>query len=174
MEISGPAGTVAIHAAAHGRITAHSTSVDTSVAAEARWVLSDPPATLADTGTTIAEEGRLFTRNLGLAEHAESFDSVFDLILETRHLYAIEVRADTSAVSLAAGSLAVADAFIDPVFSLGPGVDSAVYTLNFSDGIRNEFATPVPVPAALYALLSALLVVGRRRSRCDAGSTQSI
>jgi hypothetical protein len=65
--------------------------------------------------------------------------------------------ADALPAAGSSGTQAFASAFIDPVFSFGPGVGSE-YSFLLSEGVGN--AVPIPEPNASALLLAGVLAVG--------------
>jgi hypothetical protein len=82
----------------------------------------------------------------------------------------LELQLFIAAVSLSASS-ASASGFIDPVITFGPGVDTSLYSIQFSDGISNGIAA-TPIPAAMPLFVSGLGGLGllgwRRRKKVTA------
>ena len=155
-EIEGPSGSVPVSIDVAGAATGVATA-GASFAVESRWSLY---ASIALT-TVLAGD------DIASGQQSGSFDQGFDhtvsLMLATNHTYPVLLVADAQAAATDAGSDSLADAFVDPIFSFGPGVDPLAYSFHFSDGIGN---TTVPEPAALSLLgtgCMALGVVGRRR-----------
>jgi hypothetical protein len=71
----------------------------------------------------------------------------------------------TGAAATDVGSHAAADAFVDPIFSFGPGVDPSLYSFNFSLGIGNSAAVaglPEPGTLALFSVSLLFLIFVRR------------
>jgi hypothetical protein len=75
-----------------------------------------------------------------------------DLTLTAGHIYRVTLTADAFARAVDSDSQTFATAFIDPVFTFGPGVGPE-YAFHFSDGIGNS---PVPLPGTLFVLTPAL------------------
>ena len=93
----------------------------------------------------------------------ESFDRTVILTLATNHVYSVFMLADAGAAATLLGSHATANAFVDPVFSLAPGVDPLAYSFDFSEGIGNS--SLVPEPGTLVLLIAGVLFLGLLRLR---------
>jgi|SRR6185503_2803339 len=98
----------------------------------------------------------------------QSFNHTIGLTLTTNHVFPVSMLADAAAAATDVGSHAAADAFVDPIFSFGTGVDSSLYSFNFSPGIGNSHPVAgVPEPGTLAIFSSGLFLlvfVGRRRT----------
>lgn len=88
----------------------------------------------------------------------QSFGRTVELTLIANLPYTVSMLADAQAAATDAGSRAGAQAFVDPVFSLGVGVDPDLYSFQFSVGIGNTAAVPELPAFAVMAL--GLLVLG--------------
>ncbi len=160
LEIIGPSGPVPVLIDVAGGVSASSTPGATFVV-ESRWDLLDP-ASVSVAGDDI-RSGQLsgsFSRN---------FSHTVSLTLSANQVYSVFMLADAEAAPTLVGSRATADAFIDPIFSFGPGVDPLSYSFQFSDGIGNAIAT-VPEPRTLALASAGLLFLSllrRRRDRQD-------
>lgn len=151
LEIAGPAGSVPVLIDVAGGASGVA-SPGASFAVESRWDLLDGGSSLA--GDDI-RSGQL-TGNFG-----QEFRRTVRLTLATNHAYSLFMLADAFSAATSEGSRADAHAFLDPVFSFGPGVDPLVYSFNFSTGIGNSpIGAAVPEPAALTLFGAGLLCLG--------------
>jgi hypothetical protein len=156
LEILGPAGTVPVLIDVAGAGVA-SAGTGASFVVQSSWDLLDGDASLA--GDHIAS-GQLS------GTFAQSFDHTVALTLATNHTYTVFMLTDAEAAATAVGSHSQANAFIDPQFAFGLGVDAHLYAFNFSDGIGNVSAVPEPAPLALLlAGLAAIAGFTRARRR---------
>lgn len=154
LEIVGPAGPVPVLIEVSGAASA-SALTGASFALESRWDLLDFGSSLA--GDDI-RSGQL------TGSFSEDFNRTVSLTLVANHVYTVFMLADAAAAATLEGSRATAAAFVDPVFSFGPGVDPQSYTFVFSEGIGNSAAPAgVPEPTTLVLLSAGLLASGVRR-----------
>ena len=93
----------------------------------------------------------------------QAFDRTVELTLTTNLPYTVSMLADAQAGATTAGSRAAAQAFIDPVFTLGVSVDPRLYSFQFSAGIGNIAAVPEP-SSAIVLVLGLLALTARRLS----------
>jgi hypothetical protein len=109
-------------------------------------------------GLLISDEGIITPALTG--SFSQTWGETHDLMLTTNSVYRVTMIADAGARG---GS---ATAFVDPVFSFGPGVDPTQYAFQFSEGIGNSppLAVPEPGGAAMMMLgLAALIAVTKSR-----------
>jgi hypothetical protein len=152
--VVGPQGQVPVLLDVRGS-AAGSATVGASIAVESFWsIFFDVNNPLA--GDDV-RSGQIFGGGF-----EQSFGRTVELTLVANLPYTISMLADAQAAATDTGSRASASAFVDPVVSLGAGVDPALYSLAFSAGILNT--APVPEPASALALLLGLLLLGGRRS----------
>jgi hypothetical protein len=161
-EILGLGGDVPILIDAAGSASAFATS-GASFAVESSWSLFDGAAFLAGDDIRSGQLGGSF---------GQSFNHTLGLSLAANHVYSITMLADAAGAATLEGSHAIAEAFIDPVFSFGFGVDPLLYAFHFSSGIGNERDVPtdpgtqVSEPGSLALVCGAFLAVaGFRRRR---------
>jgi hypothetical protein len=152
-EILGPSGAVPVLIDVAGGATAFA-SPGASFAVESRWDLLDSGASLAGDDIRSGQLSGNFN---------ESFDRTVILTLATNHVYSVFMLADAGAAATLLGSHATANAFVDPVFSLAPGVDPLAYSFDFSEGIGNS--SLVPEPGTLVLLIAGVLFLGLLRLR---------
>jgi hypothetical protein len=160
VEIVGPTGNVPIRIGAFGQASA-TTVNDPLVAAfalRALWSLED-----GFSGALLFSDG-IETPQLTGA-FSDSFDRTVDLTVAANRRFRVNLLAD---VGIRGGS---GSAFVDPIFSFGPGVGSE-YSFVFSDGVGNTRVVQEPPPTAVteprtLALsglaLMALAFIGMRR-----------
>jgi hypothetical protein len=153
LEILGPAGPIPVLIDVAGAASGFSTA-GASFAVESRWDLLDAGALL--TGDDI-RSGQLS------GSFSQNFDHTVSLTLAANHVYSVFLLADAAGAATLEGSRATAAAFVDPVFSFGPGVDPLLYSLSLSDGIGNASPTPIPESGTLTFLSMGLvcLCLGR-------------
>jgi hypothetical protein len=152
-EILGPSGTVPVLIDVAGRATA-SASSGATFAVESRW-------DLLDTGITLAGDDKHSGEISGNFD--EGFDRTVSLMLTTNHVYSVFMLADAAAAATALGSSATGNAFVDPTFSFGPGVDTLAYSFHFSEAIGNS--RPVPEPGTVFIAGTGLLLLSLLRWR---------
>jgi hypothetical protein len=162
MEVLGPAGDVPVSVTVSGGVSGSSQllSGDTfaGFAMTSLWRFD----TIG--GTTIIPEEGINTPSL-TGSFSQSFGQTHELMLTANQVYKVTT---TVSAGARAGS---ASAFIDPIFSFGPGAGQE-YSFNFSDGIGNA---PIPEPGTNLLLSAGLLVVstlsrGKARRTAVAGS----
>ncbi|MGE0386283.1 MAG: hypothetical protein AB7Q97_16270 [Gammaproteobacteria bacterium] len=147
MEILGPPGEVPVSVAvAGGASGSSSTQPFTSFALKALWRIDDVNLGLAQVFAEGIETPAL------QGSFSESFGHSVDLMLTAGHIYRVTLTADAAAGAVDSDSQTFAAAFIDPVFSFGPGIGPE-YTFHFSEGIGNS---PVPLPGTLLLIAPAL------------------
>lgn len=157
MEVLGPAGDVPVSVAVAGGASGSSSSdLFTGFALKAQWRLEDVGLGLAE----VFAEGINTPALKGIFN--ETFGHTVNLTLTAGHIYRVTLVADAFAGAVDSGTRTFASAFIDPVFTFGPGVGPE-YSFHFSDGIGNS---PIPLPGALFLMGSAL--AGLTRARCSA------
>jgi hypothetical protein len=163
LEIVGPPGTVPVLIDVVGGASAVA-NTGASFAVESRWDVLDGGSSLA--GDDI-RSGQL------TGSFSQSFDRTVILSLAANLPYTVFMLADAFSAATLEGSLADAHAFVDPIFSFGPGVDPLIYSFDFSAGIGNSPNAAVPEPRSLGLLSTGLLCLAllRRRSRrwCERG-----
>ena len=113
-EIVGPSGAVPVLVDVAGAASASSTS-GASFAVESRWDLFD--AALVSLAGDDIRSGQLS------GTFSQSFSHTVSLSLVANQVYSVFMLADAAAAATDQGSHAIAGAFVDPVFSFGPGVD---------------------------------------------------
>ena len=156
MQVVGPAGDVPVSITASGGVsgTSELSSGDTfaGFSMKAVWsfqTISGVPL--------IVEEGIATPALTG--SFSESFHETHDLMLTANQVYKVTM---TVLVGARGGS---AHAFVDPIFSFGPGIGEE-YSFFFSAGIGN--VAPVPEPET-YLLMSVgllvMLALSRRKAR---------
>jgi tetrahydromethanopterin S-methyltransferase subunit H len=115
-EIEGPAGAAPVLIDVAGAATGLA-SLGATFAVTSQWALYD----------SVSLSTKLAGDELRSMQITGSFNDAFDrtvsVTLNTNHVYPIFLFADANAAATAAGSNAIADAFVDPVFSFGPSVD---------------------------------------------------
>jgi len=101
----------------------------------------------------------------------DAFTSNHSIMLHTNREYRVvmEVLARAGTGIFGTGGFGSAEAFVDPIFRFGSGVDPALFAFRFSDGIGNTPAgVDVPEPGALALSMlagAALLAASSRRRR---------
>jgi PEP-CTERM motif len=158
MQVVGPSGDVSVKVAVAGGASASSgTDVPfAGFAMKAQWRLEDVNLGLAE----VFSEGINTPALQG--SFNDSFNHSVELTLQGGHLYRVTMVADAFAGAGSSATPAFASAFIDPVFSFGPGVGSE-YSFLFSAGIGNS--APVPEPATWALLATGVLALVLRRTR---------
>jgi hypothetical protein len=126
---------------------------------DARWSLAD-----ANLGLQEVFHGGIDMTTTRQGNFSDSFNEVAALGLIAGHIYRVTMVVDVFAGASGSVFPASGSAFIDPVFSFGPGV-SPGYSFVFSEGIGNTAPVPEPTTWAMFALgLLALSLRGRRRA----------
>ncbi len=140
--VAGPTPTVPVIIDVAGAVTA-SASAGASLVVTASWELWSSPAQVQMlAGDTIGSPQ-------ASGSFADSFSHAVSLTLETNQVFFVRLLANAEAAATNPGSSAAAEALIDPVFRIGPGMDPALYTVELSAGIGNA---PEPPALALWAL----------------------
>ncbi len=154
MELLGPVGDVPVSVAVSGHASGSSSLQPfTSFALKALWRIDDVNLGLANVFAEGIETPAL------QGNFSQSFGHSVKLTLTAGHTYRVTLTADAAAGAVDSASQTFATAFIDPVFSFGPGVGPE-YSFHFSDGIGNS---PIPVPASLLLFASAIAGCWHRR-----------
>jgi hypothetical protein len=157
LEIIGPAGSVPVLIDVTGGVSGVA-NTGASFAVESRWDVLDGGTSLA--GDDI-RSGQL-TGSFG-----QGFSRTVSLTLMANHPYDVFMLSDAFSAATLDGSRADAHAFVDPVFSFGPGVDPLVYSFDLSAGIGNSpVSAAVPEPASFALFGAALLCLALIRRRC--------
>lgn len=160
-EILGPTGSVPVLIDAAGFASAAADS-GASFAVASRWTLFDSISLSNVLAGDEIRSGQL------TGSFNQSFNHTVGLTLTTNHIFAVFMLADAAAAATDVGSHAAADAFVDPIFSFGTGVDSSLYSFNFSPRIGNSpVVAGVPEPGTLGIFSAGLLFlvfVRRRRT----------
>ncbi len=151
--IDGPGASVPVLIDVAGFAKANATA-GASFVVQSSWELWASPAQLQ----LLANDSISTPQSTG--NFNQSFGRTVSLTLNTGQVYFVRMLADAEAAATDVGSSATAQAFIDPVFRVGAGVDPALYRFGFSDGIGNA---PVPEPSAAALLALGLLALGWRR-----------
>lgn len=147
VQVIGPTPTVKVQVAVAGGVAGSSSLGGTAgdpfhgFAMKSYWSLKDPAS------ATVFEGGIVTPALQG--SFSDAFNRVVELEMAVNDIYRVSLIADAGARS---GS---ASAFIDPVFSLAPGVGDG-YLFVLSEGIGNA---PVPELAPFVLLASGLLVL---------------
>jgi hypothetical protein len=95
-------------------------------------------------------------------------------MLQTNTEYRVVMEVMAQAGTLTVGMQSQAEAFIDPWFSFGAGIDPALFSFHFADGIGNTPPEPPPPPptsevpepsgpATVLVALAALAITRRTR-----------
>jgi hypothetical protein len=153
IEVVGPAGDVAVSVDVSGGASASSVANDpfAAFAMKSLWSLEGPnlgPQGIFSEGIDTGQLSGIFN---------QSFGHTLDFTLSANHVYKVTMIADAFAAAGSSGTLAFATAFIDPIFSFGPGVGPE-YSFLLSDGIGNS--APVPEPASVVLLVVGTLAFG--------------
>ncbi len=161
MQVVGPASAnpIPVNAAFAGAVSGSSgTDIFTAgFAMDARWNLAD-----VNLGLVEVFKGGIDMQAAIQGSFNDSFNEVAELGLTPGHIYRVTMVVDVFAGASGSVFPASASAFIDPVFSFGPGVGSE-YSLLFSPGIGN--AAPVPEPQTWALLAMGVLALCLRRTR---------
>jgi len=159
IEVVGPPGAVEVLAQVEGGASGSSHPFDLFAGFDviASWRLEDVTLGLAPVFSEGIDSGLL------RGSFNETFGHTVDLTLTANHLYRVTMAANSFAAAGSSGTDAFGSAFIDPVFSFGPGVGPE-YSLLISDGVGNSAA---PEPASLLlsgGAIAALALFRRCRS----------
>lgn len=156
VQITGPEAVVPVDIGVAGHATAVA-DTGASFVVQSAWQLVDSngsgPVLASDEISTPQQSGSF----------SQAFGRTVNLSLQTNRLYLVEMRADAEAAASEIGSKVVAEAYVDPWFSFGAGVDTSLYAFQFTTGIGN--AAPVPLPLSLVSLGAAIAVLGMQRRR---------
>ena len=158
IEILGPAGTVPVAVDVSGGASGSSVANDpfAAFAMKSLWSLEGPnlgPQGIFSEGIDTGQLSGIFNQNFG---------HTVNLTLSANQVYKVTMVADAFAAAGSSGTLAFASAFIDPIFSFGPGVGPE-YSFLLSDGIGNS--APIPEPGSLVFLLAGMFALGVLRIR---------
>jgi hypothetical protein len=160
MQVVGPSTTdpVPVTAAFAGAVSGSSgTDGFAGFLMKAQWRLQD-----VNLGLVQVFEGGINMPAALKGSFNDSFNDVAALGLTAGHVYRVTMVVDVFAGASSSVSPASGSAFIDPVFSFGPGVGPG-YSFVFSEGIGNS--APVPEPATWALLAAGVLALGLRRTR---------
>ncbi|MBS1825041.1 MAG: PEP-CTERM sorting domain-containing protein [Acidobacteria bacterium] len=156
MEVLGPGGSVAVSVQAAGSASASSPVGNpfSGFALKALWRFED----LSTASLLVNDEGINTPALTG--SFSESFAKTYDMMLTVGHVYRVTLVADVGAGPGSSGK-ASGTAFIDPIFTFGPGVGPE-FSFNLSDGIGNS---GVPEPGTLGLMVAGALGIGVWRMR---------
>lgn len=166
-EIVGADGLVPVRIDANGHVRG---LAETGAVFEAtsRWSLRD-----TSENELIADSVSVFFDGVaGGGADDDAFAEQHFVMLQTNREYRVVMAAIAKAGTQTPGALGEAAAFIDPFFSFGAGIDPALYSFHFSDGIGNQPpAGAVPAPGSALLASAALLLAGGARGTRGATGT---
>lgn len=146
MEVVGPDGDVPVSITVTGGVSGTSQLSSGDAFAGFAMTISSRFETISGT-PLIPEEGISTGSQTG--SFNQGLGATHDLMLAANQVYKVTMLVNVGARA------ASATAFIDPIFTFGPGVGQE-YSFNFSDGIGNA---PIPEPETYLLLSAGLLVV---------------
>lgn len=157
-ECAGPDGCVSVDVFAAGRVAGFAEpGFITGFESIARW-------SLRNTSEFILVGHDLHIGGLGGESDSKSFTETRSLMLRTNTEYRVVMEVLARSGGLEPGAHSVAEAFVDPLFSFGAGVDRSRYAFHFADGIGNEPpVSGVPAPGAPALVAVGLLALAARR-----------
>lgn len=155
MEILGPDGDIPVSITASGAVSG--SSADVSVDQFAGFAMKSVWSFAALNASPLIQEEGIVTPAL-TGSFSQSWSETHDLLLTANRTYTITMVADAGARAGAAS------AFVDPIFSFGPNVDTSLYDFSFSEGIGNS-PSAVPAPGGLALTVLMLAVLSRASKR---------
>lgn len=160
MQILGPGGTVPVSVQVAGSASGESVTGDVfaGFALKSAWRLED----LSAAALLVNDEG-IITPGLQ-GSFSETFAKTYELLLTVGHIYRITLVADVGAAA-GSGETAFGSAFIDPLFTFGPGVGPE-FSFDFSEGIGNAAGAATPEPGWMGVMgLMVVTVIGVKKRR---------
>lgn len=123
----------------------------------ARW-------SLRNTSEFILVGDDLHISGSGGESDSQGFSGTRSMMLRTNTEYRVVMEVLARAGGLEPGAHSMAEAFVDPLFSFGAGVDRSLYAFHFADGIGNGPPVGgVPAPGGLALVALGLLALAARR-----------